>query len=170
MRKPDLRYEFAQRWFERGSAEGNPFDAFFYLWIALIIAARHAMQREPEDADLKTIKDYFKLHMGDILRVVSAEDERMKQLRVRRGTEGGNIVEAYGHQKVRRRQLFYEYAVAYDDLPNSKKVETLAEIINQVRNNLFHGRKVYDDVKDRELLELVNPLLRSILVGVEGFK
>jgi hypothetical protein len=38
-----------------------------------------------------------------------------------------------------------------------------AEMINHVRNNLFHGAKAPDDEADRDLLEHVNPILLSVL-------
>lgn len=169
---PDPRYQSARRWFERSKAEKNPFDKFFCLWIALIIAARCRTRREPEDNDGKTVKEYFCLNSNYIVSLMK-EDTRitqpLTQLRARRGSEGGKIVETYGRQKERRRELFDKFACAYDDLTDEKRVEALAEIINQVRNNLFHGRKLYDDREDRELLELVNPVITSILTSIEKF-
>ena len=38
-----------------------------------------------------------------------------------------------------------------------------AEMVNHVRNNMFHGVKVPDDRADRELVEHVNSLLLGIL-------
>ena len=169
MKNSDLPYQAAERWFKRGVAETNPFDAFFYLWIALIIAARYGVQREPEDADLKTIKQYFALKSNCVLSALREEDTVVRRLRSRRGSEGGKIVDAYGHGPIERRNNFDRFACEYDELSDSKKLDTIAEILNQVRNNLFHGRKVYDDKQDRELLELVNPLMRSILRKIEDF-
>jgi len=167
----DSRYQAAKRWFERGTAERNPFDAFFYLWIALVIAARYGAQREPEDADSRTIKEYFTLNRYGVILAVKEEDTVVVRLRKRRGMEGGKVVETYGPERQRkgRRQQFDRFACAYDELTDSEKLGTIAEILIQVRNSLFHGRKLYDDKEDRELLELVNPLMKSILRNIEGF-
>ncbi len=169
VRNPDPRYEYAQRWFKRSITQKNPFDTFFYLWIALIIAARYGTQREPEDNDGNTVKEYFRRNSNYVLSVMSKEARIIAQLCARRGTERGMIVETYGQRRERRRGLFDKFACAYDDLTDQEKVETLAEIINQVRNNLFHGRKVYNDKQDRELLELVNPLISSVITTIEQF-
>jgi len=167
----DLRYQAAKRWFERGGAERDPFDVFFYLWIALIIAARYGAQREPEDADLVTIKEYFTLNRDRVLLALKEDDTVVERLRKRRGTDGGKVVETWGRggQRMCRRQEFDKFACTYDELTDLEKLHTIAEILNQVRNNLFHGRKLYDDKQDRELLELVNPLMKSILRNIEEF-
>lgn len=171
MKNNDLRYQVAERWFKRGIAEVDPFDAFFCLWIALIIAARYGTQRDPEDADLGTIKEYFTSNHDRMLLALKEEDMVIRQLQKRRGTEGGKVVEAYGREQQRkyRRQKFDRFACAYEELTDSEKLDIIAEILNQVRNNLFHGRKLYADRQDLELLELVNPLMKSILKKIEGF-
>lgn len=171
MKDRDSRYQAAKRWFKRGTAERDPFDAFFYLWIALVIAARCGAQREPEDADSGTVKEYFTLNRDRVLSALKEEDTVVVRLRKRRGTEGGKVVETYGSepQRKRRRQEFDRFACSYDELTDSTKVHTIAEILIQVRNSLFHARKLYDDKQDRELLELVNPLMKSILKNIEGF-
>ncbi|TET81037.1 hypothetical protein E3J38_04575 [candidate division TA06 bacterium] len=101
MRDCDSRYQAAKRWFERGTAEGNPFDAFFYLWIALVIAARYRTQREPEDADSRTVEKYFTLNRDRVLLALKEEDTVVVRLRKRRGTEGGKVVETYGDLRAR---------------------------------------------------------------------
>jgi hypothetical protein len=39
--------------------------------------------------------------------------------------------------------------------------------LNKVRNNVFHGIKIYDDRDDVRVLKLVNPILREILQACE---
>jgi hypothetical protein len=46
--------------------------------------------------------------------------------------------------------------------------EATAEILNKVRNNLFHGNKMYDDKEDREVLNLLTPLLMTIVRTCEA--
>ena len=47
--------------------------------------------------------------------------------------------------------------------PDAAKADHTAEFLNKVRNNVFHGVKVYDDSDDLALLQRVNPILLSIL-------
>lgn len=42
-------------------------------------------------------------------------------------------------------------------------VIAIGELFNKIRNNLFHGVKVYDDSEDIELINTVNPILLEIL-------
>jgi hypothetical protein len=42
-------------------------------------------------------------------------------------------------------------------------VESMVEVLDRVRNNLFHGRKIYDDKDDLKVLEAANPILLEIL-------
>jgi len=103
VRDCDSLYQAVKRWFERGTAEGNPFDAFFYLWIALVIAARYRTQREQEDADSRTVEKYFTLNRDRVLLALKEEDTVVVRLRKRRGTEGGKVVETYGPERQRKR-------------------------------------------------------------------
>ena len=48
--------------------------------------------------------------------------------------------------------------------------EATAEILNKVRNNLFHGSRVYDDSNDCALLDLVTPILLTIVTSSEQLR
>ena len=48
-------------------------------------------------------------------------------------------------------------------LNNSPDVEHFAEFIYQVRNNMFHAAKLWDEDSEAELLKKINPVLESIL-------
>jgi len=47
------------------------------------------------------------------------------------------------------------------------RVRAVAELLNKVRNNVFHGVNVYDDKEDLKLLMLVNPVLLAVLLESE---
>lgn len=44
----------------------------------------------------------------------------------------------------------------------------VAELLNEVRNNVSHGIKIYDDREDLDLLRHLNPLLLNVLEASEG--
>lgn len=48
-------------------------------------------------------------------------------------------------------------------MSDDERVEAVAELLNRVRKNVFHGMKLYDDREDLKLLGLVNPVLLSVL-------
>jgi hypothetical protein len=38
-------------------------------------------------------------------------------------------------------------------LKENERVEYVAELLNKIRNNLFHGDKIYDNKEDKELIQ-----------------
>jgi hypothetical protein len=48
-------------------------------------------------------------------------------------------------------------------MPDEDLVRSVGELFNKIRNNVFHGVKVYDDAEDLELLQQVNPVLMDII-------
>ena len=44
-----------------------------------------------------------------------------------------------------------------------QRAEYFAELLNKIRNNLFHGDKVYDDANDRELIKHTVYILRDFV-------
>jgi hypothetical protein len=65
------------------------------------------------------------------------------------------------------RNLFTTLATHYSGGDQGKPgriVEAVVELLNHVRNNLFHGIKSPTDVDDLELLKRLNPLLKAVLI------
>jgi hypothetical protein len=92
----------------------------------------------------------------------------MVSLARRRGTNYGHPIVDTGNPQLRDK--FSKLAAHYTQdhsLSEEELVETVAELLNKIRNNLFHGVKVYDDREDIVLLELVNPVLLTILRNCE---
>jgi hypothetical protein len=88
----------------------------------------------------------------------------MRALARRKGTQYRNPIVDTGNPVLREhfRQLSQYYL---DNKPLSAEdlVVYVAELLNKIRNNLFHGVKVYDDASDSALLQEVNPVLTSII-------
>jgi hypothetical protein len=53
-------------------------------------------------------------------------------------------------------------------MQDDELVTAVAELLNKIRNNVFHGVKVYDDREDLDLLRNVNPVLLAVLEESEG--
>lgn len=53
-------------------------------------------------------------------------------------------------------------------MPEEDRVVAVAELLNEVRNNVFHGINVYYDREDLDLLRHLNPLLLTGLEASEG--
>jgi hypothetical protein len=92
----------------------------------------------------------------------------LKWLATRKGTHRGDpIVDVQDFKRAKAlRILFQALAAHYSGGRQAKPgtiVDAVVELLNHVRNNLFHGIKNPDDVDDRELLKRLNPLLRAVL-------
>ena len=88
----------------------------------------------------------------------------MAELARRRGVARGHPIIDTVNDSLRAK---FENLVAHylknQLLPAAEHVDAVGELLNRIRNNLFHGTKVYDDREDIAVLELVNPVLISIL-------
>ncbi len=164
----DRRITLVKKWFKRAVKTDDPFDRFIYLWITLVVAAQrfrtHSGYFREGDTDREKILDYFHANSSHIFRALQENQDSMVGLARRRGTNYGNAIVDTGNRELRDK--FSKLATHYTQncfLRQEELVETLAELLNKIRNNLFHGVKVYDDREDIALLELVNPVLISIV-------
>jgi hypothetical protein len=171
----DRRIEFARKWWVQAGAEQDPFDRFFCLWISLIVAARRKIEEEciatERDNDAGLVKAYFVANAGAISGAVSRHARDLRAVAARRGsTHGDPIVDT---PNLRLREMFRQlsgHLSGRATLPPESVAASVAELFNQIRNNLFHGRKLYDDREDIKLLTEINPVLCNILEGCEGFR
>lgn len=172
----DRRLIFTKKWFLRAIRTEDPFDRFTSLWIALVAAAqRHRTSigtpvRE-NDTDREKMLDYFRANSHQIFQALRENLDSMVKLSRRRGTYYGNPIVDTGSPELRDK--FSKITTHYTKnplLPQEELVEAVAELLNKIRNNLFHGVKVYDDREDAALLELVNPVLIAILRNCESLQ
>lgn len=165
----DRRLTFVKKWFQRAEQADDSFDRLFSLWVALIVAAQRVRTRtgtpfRENDTDRERVLHYFHVNSHNVLQALQENQDSMMKLAHRGGTEHGNPLVDTGNPNLRDK--FSRLAAHYTQnatLPQADLVETVAELLNKIRNNLFHGVKVYDDREDIALLELVNPVLLEIL-------
>jgi len=170
MIKNDPRVRFVKKWYERGVTEKDPFDKFFSLWIALIVAASrwlelHGCTGYGRDKD--KVRGYLLGHREQVRPVLAMKE--VKLLAQRRGSSYGNAIVDYASRKLREK--FEKFAGHYGgttQLPENELVEILGEILNKIRNNAFHGVKIYDAADDIAVLKLVNPILVQVLRRCEA--
>lgn len=162
--------EFVDRWHRRAAECGDCYDRFFSAWIALVIEARRHLNEQQlgdPDTDRKSVILYFDNNRDSIAAVLRELPEHTVWLAARRGTATGEaILDVLPYSNQHLRQDFDELAEAWSSPTNNKPgwlATRTAELINHIRNNMFHGLKAPDDAADRELLEHVNPILMGIL-------
>jgi hypothetical protein len=162
--------QFVERWHRKAHESGDCFDRFFSAWIALVIEARRhldARQLAQPDTDRIAIIQYFEERADTIAAVFASLREQTAWLAQRRGTgtrEAMLDINPYSPEHLRRD--FDELALVWSDKLKRKPrwvAGKAAEMVNHIRNNMFHGLKAPNDAADRELLERVNSILLGIL-------
>lgn len=165
---------FIQRWCHRASLDDDPFDQFFSLWIALVVSACPQLAPEDfrrDDTDRRAILRLSASCRAAIFSQIDSLKDELSWLAKRKGTRRGDpIVDVHDSatRSAHLRELFKKLAEHYsgrDRMKPGRVVDAVIELLNHVRNNLFHGVKDPTDVDDRELLQRLNPLLRAVLRG-----
>lgn len=158
----DKRLIYSRKWFEKGIKTEDPFDKFIYLWIALVIAAQY--RRVSGDSDREKIVNLFRGRSSLVFKVIKKHHEGMAKLAQRRGSKYKGPIVDTGNRELRAK--FSKIADFYDGkirLSEDVFVGYVGELLNKIRNNLFHGGKVYDDKEDIALINLVNPILQDVI-------
>jgi len=166
--------EFVQRWRQRASDSPDPVDQFFSAWMALVVAARRHLdeqQLSQPDTDRKAIIQYFESQAQSVAAVLGDLPEQVTWLGQRRGTGTGQpILDVQSYSPQRLRRLFDDLAEVWSGAAIRKPrwvASATAEMINHIRNNMFHGLKAPDDTADGELLDRVNLILMGVLEACE---
>lgn len=164
----DRRISFVRKWLRRARHAQDEFDRFFSAWIALVVAAQRIRDSlghpAEEDSDRQRVVDYFLANRVQVMRAIERHQAEMSWLARRRGTTYRNPIIDTGNPSLR--DLFTRLSRHYtagEPMQDDEHVRAIAELLNKVRNNVFHGAKVYDDREDLELLRNVNPVLLAVL-------
>ena len=171
----DRRLSFSKKWFQRAERSKDPFDKFFSLWIALIVSAQRLRTKygsygDERDTDREKILDYFRHNVTPISEVLVGHRDEMAMLARRRGSYYRNPIIDTGNPELQNKfSRLSKHYTEEEEILQEELVETFAEILNKVRNNVFHGTKVYDDHEDIRLLESMNPIFAEIIGKCEGF-
>lgn len=161
------RLAFVRRWYERALQADEPYDRFFFAWIATVAAAQ---RRRTESgipfreiyADREKVIEYFEINRSTVAGVLSQHKESLKRIASRKGHRYGQPV--MDTRSLRLRRIFSDFAAHYTQgmpLGEEALLEATAEVINKIRITLFQD--LDEDRKDIESLELVNPILLEIL-------
>ncbi len=166
--------DFVRRWWQKAGESEDPFDRFFSAWIAVVIAARSQLDERQlfqPDNDRKAVIQYFKSHAKQVASVLAKLPDKTGWLAQRKGTgTDQSILDVHLYSPQHLRPLFDTLANVWSGQTARKPrwiANATAEMINHIRNNMFHGGKNPDDAADQELLDHVNPLLLGVLEACE---
>lgn len=178
------RYTFSSEWFKRGENllnkfeetdnTGYLFESYIYLWISLTISVKqywacNGKKFNSQDGKISTdkqeIKEWSKLFHERIFDLMNENRYLMEELSEQYGAETNYpIMDSKGDNTRINQQVFSDYWLGNMNSPIRKKelTMTLIDILNRVRNNLFHGEKSFDNQRDIELIRATCPILCQI--------
>ena len=171
----DTRHKIIDSWRQKGlNAQENEeyFDAFISYWISFVVSCKvycdnngvkprlKENQKHPLDMDF-----IIEWYMGNSKSVLNCFENNLKSLSVLKDRNDGEIL------KESREKQFSAItrALKGEHIEKFELVKNIAYLMNQIRNNLFHGTKIYDDQEDLQLIKSVLPFLRDILDSSNRF-
>ena len=135
-----------------------------------MIAARGRLdeqQLSQSDTDRKAVIKYFESRAERVVKVLTALPDNTAWLAARRGKGTQKpILDVYPSSPEHLRQEFDTLAQVWSGQKTRKPrwvAKALAEVLNHIRNHMFHGLKNPDDAADQELVKHVNPILLGVL-------
>jgi hypothetical protein len=148
-----LRYqkEIVENWFDRGQRRGeSTFDRFIYTWIALnaALSARFQVRRDREKVTI------FAGELAAYWRQWLEDDSELKEAAFELAERSPIYLEPPGPDGHRE-----EVDVAADE-PESVMLGVYA-----VRNNLFHGAKQFDAMRDHALVRTSTRIIERVFIN-----
>lgn len=168
----DPRINFVEQWFLRSHKSDDDFERFIFLWLCMVCIAKYWYEMNcRSDRNYKSSKDdgyfighYFGAHGNAelIVDVCSCMPEYEKLAR-RKSENNEYILDGVTDDNRTLKNLHMH--IVFDSPMNSRsQAEAIGKALKGIRNNLFHGGKLYESSEDRALLELATPLLTAIVI------
>jgi hypothetical protein len=157
-------------WFENGKRaleRENLFEAFIYLWISWVVACKvhrgNNYAVTPNLEDSKVVAAWAESESREVSEIIEEQLVNLRPLGNRRGSSHGNYIVDSSvrlQERFSRLSKYFRDEHVYED--KRQLASDFAELVNKVRNNLFHGGKLYSSSDDRELLSAILPALKEI--------
>ena len=170
----DTREQIMYDWHIKGVScynEGNQFEAFIYLWISLVVACKvhlahniaynKYVQKDLEDS--KVIIDWAKNNSSRVVKIITDNQSSLACLGTRVGSQYKNPIIDSSERLQKKFQKLSRHFKGHDIYSTEDDLAVdFIELINKIRNNLFHGNKSYEKKEDQELLAAILPSLKDI--------
>ena len=113
--------------------------------------------------DRKIISKWAEWNAKSIVEIINSNLYTLKPLTNRKGSYYKNPIIDASKELSKKFQNIQDFLNETSNYSNEKQIATdFVELINKVRNNLFHGSKSYDKESDRTLLAAILPLLLQL--------
>ena len=168
----DARINFVKQWYSRSEDSLDEFERFVFLWLCMVCIAKYWYQinygldrnyESPKD-DGYYIASYFKNNRNAKLAIDACSSlTEYKNLSKRKSVNNdyviGGVPDSYELLK-----SLYMNSVFGQPMTTVDKSKAIGMALKSIRNNLFHGGKLYDSSEDNELLVLGAPILKALVI------
>lgn len=141
----DRVISISSRWFEKGEKEENSFDKFISYWISFNCFYATMTNTKGDRKALENLIESINLHSYYDSAFISKHEKELSEMKslkeIKDNREGSN-----------------KFSVISDAF----KFEEIIWALYQVRNNLFHGSKLDNDSRDKDVVEKSVPVLKII--------
>lgn len=180
----DERGKFVKQWYERSQRAEDDFEEFVFLWLSMVVIAKALqsnngkLKKNYKDGadDGIYINDYFSdLDNSRKISHIFKKSETGKNLATRKAEDGSYVVGLPEQKKfndkfdntINTKSLFTQLNKHFScKSPMNDQLfsKAVGSALKAIRNNLFHGGKLYESGSDRELLALATPILKQLVI------
>jgi len=170
----DQREQIMYDWYEKGVHEfnkNNDFEAFIYLWISWVVSCKiHLANNKPYNSivqkdldDRRIILEWSKNNSYHVKECIDKKMNDLIYLGKRVGSYYGNPIVDSSKNLQTNFTRFRDFLINKHSYENDIDLAVdFTELLNKIRNNLFHGNKSYDNQDDKSLLNAILPVLKDI--------
>ncbi len=168
----DKRIKFVEQWYLRSEESFDKFEQFIFLWLCMVCIAKYWYQmnrhlgrdyESPKD-DGYFIKEYFRNQRNAELVVDICLSLKEYEKLARRKSINNDYVIGGEEDKGRFFKSLYMHFVFGQTMTTGSQSIAIGRALKGIRNNLFHGGKLYDSAEDKELLLLSVPILQALVI------
>lgn len=155
--------------YDKGLENPDPIDTFMYTWIAFNILYVYANEmRQPsdrfnEEGGIINFATEYKKIWSQAMASSQSELKSLGSL-IQKG-----LLPVYRSERnfkdLNNSIKYFSERVANDpiDFEDNELIKSCAQILNRIRNNLFHGRKIYDNQDDISFVKNAEPILFRVI-------
>ena len=112
---------------------------------------------------------YFSANASLVKEALESRRPDLLWLAHRRGPTGSAVIDMVGpdDRYRERREGWPQHWLGELELEPGEAAELFAHVAHDIRNNVFHGQKLYDDTEDRHVIEHLWPLLAAVIANTE---
>jgi hypothetical protein len=168
----DARINFVKQWFLRSENSIDEFEQFIFLWLCMVCIAKywyqmnHRLDRNyesPKD-DGYYIEEYFKSHRNATLIIdVCSNLTEYKKLAKRKSINNDYVIGGAQDSNELFKNLYMHFSFN-TPMTTASQSKAIGMALKGIRNNLFHGGKLYDNTEDKDLLGLSTPILKALVI------